>query len=191
MKKIQCMFIAVLCAALLCSCGKAPSNADVGESQNPASAAHEPAADAAPPEIIEPEQLISKQEAEELAGEAMLDGEKTDNPVVGQKLCFYDAADEDSQGFLQIGLTQQAFMPEGSANTPESIYTTTRDYGDGCEVVEGIGYEAIVAGGGYYILYDGYMVSVNAGNTDNETTKDILKEAGLLAVKNLKTILGQ
>lgn len=141
--------------------------------------------------VIEPEQLISKEEAAVLLGEAVLDGEKTENAVVGQKICFYDATDEASDQFLQIGIIQQAFMPEDSTNTPESIYKTTRDYGDGSQVVTGIGDEAILAGGGYYILSGDYVIIVCAGNTDDPAVLAVLDEAGALAINNLNAILGQ
>jgi hypothetical protein len=141
--------------------------------------------------LIKPEQLISKEEAESLLGVAVKAGEKTDNPPVGQKLCFYEAADESSDVFLQIAITQQAFMPEGSMNTPESIYMTTKDaFGGDSAVVEGPGDETILVSGGYYILVDGYMLQISAGSTDKETTIALLDAASVVAVNNLKAIIG-
>lgn len=192
------LIVILVITALLSGCqSEQPSNsenitgsspAEQSESNNTDSAAvPEPRSD-----IIEPGQLITKADARELLGEDVLDCAKTENTVVGQKLCFYEAADENSMQFLQIGITQQAFMPEDSANTPESIYTTTKDlFGEDAIMIDGIGDETILVTGGYYTLYHGYLLQISAGNIDNEDVLAILNKAGSLAVANLKAILGQ
>ena len=139
--------------------------------------------------LIEPEQLISEEEAESLLGVAV-EVKKTENEVVGQKLCFYSEALTDSGAFLQIGITQQAFMPEGSPNTPESIFETTKEaFGGESAVVDGPGDETILVSGGYYILCDGYMLQISAGNTDDADTIAMLDAASEIAVDNLRDII--
>lgn len=135
--------------------------------------------------LIEPEQLISKEEAAELLKEAVTDGEKTEQEVVGLKLVNYDA--QDSFRFLQISITQQAFMPN-DANTPESLYEATVGAFES-EAVDAVGDQAAFATPGLHIMSDGYYISIAAGNLDDEDVRAVLKEAGALAVKNLKNLL--
>lgn len=139
--------------------------------------------------IIEPEQVISKDEAETLLGEPVQDCSKRENEVVGQKLCFYDVVDENSFRFLQIAITQQAFMPVDSPNTPASIYATTRDtFGEDAQMIDGLGDEAMLISGGYYILNNGYLLQISAGNTDDADILTILDQASALALDNLKAL---
>lgn len=138
--------------------------------------------------LIEPEQLISKEEAATLLGEAVMDAEKTDQQVVGQKICIFEAADENSFRFLQISLTQQAYMPDNGM-TPESTYESIVGAFDGDEL-DGIGDKAVFATPGLHIMAEGYYISIAGGNSDDEAVRAVLKEAGILAVQHLKEILG-
>lgn len=137
--------------------------------------------------LIEPEQLISSEEAAQLLGEAVTDGDKTEQEVVGLKICNYEAQDENSFRFLQISITQQAFMPN-DVNTPASLYESTVGAFES-EAVEAIGDEAAFATPGLHIMSDGYYISIAAGNSDDEAVRAILLEAGALAVQNLKNLL--
>ena len=140
--------------------------------------------------LIEPEQLISNEEAETLLGVAV-EADKKENEVVGQKLCFYSETGTKSGKLLQICITQQAFMPEGSANTPESIFETTKEaFGGDSAVIDGPGDETILVSGGYYILCDGYMLQITVGNPNETDTVAMLDAASEIAVENLKTIIG-
>lgn len=134
--------------------------------------------------IIEPEQLITQSEAEKILGAAVT-CEKREQPVVGQKICYYDAGDT---GFLQISLTQQAFMPSASANTPKGIYDSLYEAFPDAKIVN-IGDEAFLATGGYNIMQSGYYITVFAGNIDDAGVIAILDESGKLAVKNLLSLL--
>jgi|GEM_PF-2720977 len=118
-------------------------------------------AEKAAPALIEPEQLITQEEAEALLGEPLV-GDKTENPVIGQKIYFYEAVDENSDQYLQISVTQQAFMAEGSASTPEQLYE------DICaafepEAVSGVGDEAQIIPSGYQIMCNGYYLTMPYG----------------------------
>jgi hypothetical protein len=55
--------------------------------------------------------------------------------------------------------------------------------------VEGIGDEAYLATPGLHILSDGYYISIALGNPSDKKNQEMLKEAGLLAVDNLKATL--
>lgn len=160
------------------------SEEDMTESQDAQVPAQTEAATTA---LIEPEQLISLEEAEALLGEK-LTGEKSENPVVGQKIYFYESADESTDQYLQISVTQQAFMSEGSASTPQQLYN------DICaafeaQPVSGLGDEAQIIPSGYEIMCNGYYLSITAGYTNDDD--GIMSEASKTAVENLKALLGE
>jgi len=138
--------------------------------------------------LIEPEQLISKAEAESLISESVAEGEKTEQKAVGMKQIFYDAINEDSKLFLQVSITQQGFMKEGSSQTPEKIYQQLKSDQENEIAVTGIGDDAMICTPGLHILVDGYYLVISAGNTSLEATRDIIKKAGALAVDNLKAL---
>lgn len=140
--------------------------------------------------VIEPEQLISKTEAQALTKLTLKDGAKTEQAVVGQKIIFYDsAATNTGVSFLQVSLTQQAFMPSGSSNTPQSIYNSIKSTISSTARVEGVGDDAFFATPGLHILSDGYYIVIAAGNSDKASVQTVLKEAGLLAVQHLKELI--
>ncbi len=140
--------------------------------------------------VIEPQQLISKAEAQTLTGLKLKDGEKTEQAVVGQKIIFYDS-DSTSTGvsFLQVSLTQQAFMPSGSSNTPQSIYNSIKSAFPDAVKVDGIGDEAFIATPGLHIYADGYYIVIAAGNSDKASVQKVIKEAGMLAVQHLEELI--
>ena len=142
--------------------------------------------------LIEPEELISRQEAEQLLGIALKEGEKSQQAAVGQKLCFYAAQDEGGR-YLQIGITQTAFL--GNANqTPEKIYAALKDgLSETSEQspVEGIGDEYFFGTPGLHILRDGYYLSVSAGGLGSEKVREVLEQAGALAVEKLGKLPGR
>ena len=163
---------------LLTSCG---SKTKLQEESNKNNESH----------IINPEELISKEEAEEIVGSSFPSTKNTDQKAVGLKLVFYDEEDD----YFQISLTQQAFMPETQTSTPESLYNSLKNAQiKTLEELEEVGaenfYEDI---SGLSILHEGYYISIKMGKfsgTDlkrqNITTKEMYIEAGKLAIKNLK-----
>jgi predicted small lipoprotein YifL len=145
------------------------------------------------PLIIEPEQLISKEDSEELLGEAVKDGEKSEQPAVGQKICFYDMPYRDSAYFIQISVTQTTFMSNANQK-PEDIYMTLKkeltETADQ-KKIDGVGDEYFFGTPGLHILKDGYYLCIAAGNMNDERVLDRLERAGALAVKNLENILSE
>ncbi len=204
MKKTVAILVLLLCAVMIYSgCATAsrpPETADSADvktqdidridDQND-SDKQEPAqdvqAETGSSELIEPEQLISQEEAEALLGEPLV-GEKTDNDAVGQKIYFYEAVDESSDQYLQIGVTQQAFMAEGSALSPQQLYESICAAFEP-EPVSGLGDEAQEIPSGYQIMCDGYYLTVTAGYTSDD--KAIISDASKTAVANLKALLGK
>lgn len=53
-------------------------------------------------------------------------------------------------------------------------------------MMQGLGDEAMLITGGYYILYNDYLLQISAGNTDDEAVLAILDNASSLAIDNLK-----
>ena len=144
-----------------------------------------------PGRLIEPEELISREEAAALLGEPVKDGDKTVMESVGQKIVFYDPEMEGSFGFLQLSLTQQAFMPAGSTITPEEIYGAAKAGLDDTSdfEVSGIGDECFSGTPGLHILASRYYIVIGAGNSDDPAVQDIYMRAGEIAVDNLENIL--
>ncbi len=201
MKKHIRTIVAILCIAALTS-----GCAGVGAQTPPASASPKnmesaqpeqtPAPDATQGKtsrIIEPEELISQEEAAQLTGEAVQPGEKTEQPVVGQKLCFYNAVNEDSRVFLQISVTQNAFMSNDNQDT-ENIYKVTKENimetGEQRQV-DGLTGDYFFGTPGLHIFKDGYYLCIAAGNSDDEKVQQVLEQAGILAVKNLEKALSK
>ncbi|OQB24493.1 MAG: hypothetical protein BWY11_01113 [Firmicutes bacterium ADurb.Bin182] len=197
MKKLCFLTAVVLVIALLfagCS-----NQADGGKTKDPAETPAGEGTSAPSAEIeeakpvIEPEQLITKEDAEFILGEAVLEGKKTDQPVVGQKICFYDSASEDSDSYLQISINQDAFIDNDFQSTA-AIYEATKaaiDETDEEREAEGIGSEYFFGTPGLHIYTEGYYLCIAAGNPDDEAVLEILKTAGHIAVSRLQEITGK
>ncbi len=185
MRKVYLFSAIILIASLFAACAPA---AQQPASSMPAQASEKGEAVSAAA-MIEPEQLISKEEAAQLVGDVK-DGDKKEQPIVGQKIIFYETA--DGEGFLQISFTQQAFMGT-SGNTPASIYATTKDAvaSEFAETAEGIGNEYFFGTPGLHILYKGYYIMIAAGNSEDPGVRTILKQAGAIAVENLDKVLSK
>ena len=138
--------------------------------------------------IIEPCQLITEKDAAKLLGEAVKSAEKSEKPVVGMKLCMYNAANSDSMQFLQVSLTQDAFFPPGGVGSASIYNSLKNNFKDMRTDVEGVGDEAFITTGGIYIMADGYYIQIGAGNTSNAAIRARLIEAGKIAVAKLKTL---
>jgi hypothetical protein len=138
--------------------------------------------------IIEPCQLITEEDAARLLGEAVKPAEKSEQQVVGMKLCMYNPASGKPIPFLQVSLTQDAFFPPGGAGAA-SIYKSLKDNFEGMRTdVDGVGDEAFIATGGIFIMADGYYIQIGAGNTSNDVVRNRLIESGKIAVAKLKTL---
>ena len=140
--------------------------------------------------LVEPCDLISKVEAEEVVGAALKEGQYSENKVVGQKICLYEAADSDSFAFLQLSLTQDAFIAPkvlASGQDAKAIFTSIKNAFPDREDISGIGDEAFIATPGIHILKGDYYLTVGMGNI--KRNKAGLIEAGKMAVANLEAAL--
>jgi len=138
--------------------------------------------------LIEPDELISKSEAQQLIGETVKDAEKKETKQVGMKLCVYNSI--SGSKFLQVSVTQAAFMPQ-NGQSPKSIYATLKNNLKDATKVDGVGDEAFIAPPGLHLLKNNYYITIAVGNSGNAKNREILKLAGLKAVENLEKLAGR
>lgn len=138
--------------------------------------------------LLEPEMLISRDEAAMLLGEPVADGKKSETKAVGMKLCLYNPQNTSSQSFLQLSLTQDTFMPPEGVGS-ETIYRELKKMLSGSKTdLPELGNEAFIATGGLYLFKDGCYIMIAAGNTGNDETISILKAAGRKVLENLERL---
>ena len=174
--------VALLTALLMMALAACGSDGAPSADQGDAHPEGEPAA------MIEPSQLISQDEAESIIGHTLDVVDDTEEERVGLKQRLYTATD-DMNALLQIGITQQAAMPPEQTQTPEDLYRAITENFDDAVQVDGIGEEACFATPGLHILESGRYILVAVGNTSTEAARQKLKEAGRVAVENLRAAL--
>ena len=174
--------VALLTALLMMALAACGSDGAPSADQGDAHPEGEPAA------MIEPSQLISQDEAESIIGHTLDVVEDTQEERVGLKQRLYTATD-DMNALLQIGITQQAAMPPEQTQTPEDLYRAITENFDDAVQVDGIGEEACFATPGLHILESGRYILVAVGNTSTDAARQKLREAGRVAVENLRAAL--
>ena len=174
--------VALLTALLMMALAACGSDGAPSADQGDAHPEGEPAA------MIEPSQLISQDEAESIIGHTLDVVEDTEEERVGLKQRLYTATD-DMNALLQIGITQQAAMPPEQTQTPEDLHRAITENFDDAVQVDGIGEEACFATPGLHILESGRYILVAVGNTSTDAARQKLKEAGRVAVENLRAAL--
>lgn len=156
----------IVFSSLLVGCGSS--------SEPPAKTPSSPSSSTTSIKLIEPCDLISKTEAQQYIGQPIKDPEKKETAAVGLKLCVYNTVAEGSGKLLQIGLTQQAFMPN-NGQTPKKIYDAMKDNFKNAVKVEGIGTDAFIAPPGLHVLTDNYYLTFAVGNANDTKNQDLLK----------------
>ena len=76
-------------------------------------------------QMIEPKQLISKEEAAQMLGEPVKDGMTDEKPVLGMKICFYAAENPASKSYLQIAVVQSGMLQQGQGQPQASASPDT------------------------------------------------------------------
>lgn len=131
------------------------------------------------PVIIDPCEVITQVDAEEIMGEKLKSGQLRKQKAIGQKICLYEAADDNSFAMLQVSLLQgqraKKIFFEIKANFPDH------------ESVNGIGDDAFIATPGIHILQNDYYLCIAAGNINRNRGK--VQVAGKKAVATLKMVL--
>lgn len=170
---MKTMFLATTCImltlCLLCGCDSNPKGA----------------VSAAVAKMIEPAMIITKEDAQAVTGINFADCTVKEQPVVGLKMCVY----EKDGAFLQVGLTQSAFMDKKGGNTPESLYRTTKSAFKDAVKIDGVGDDNFLAPPGLHILKGGYYMTVSLGLTSKD--KEKLQAVGIKAVENLSKYSAQ
>jgi len=181
MKKILVFLIVVLLVSAISGCG--PGHTDTAEQDGT-----QPAGD-----IIEPEQIVTLEEASGIMGVDLVMGVKTDSEVIGQKLCEYETADPEEFTSFQVSVNQLSFLPPEQVEngiSPEDIYLFTKDnFAETLAPMTGIGDDAFIDTPGLHMLYRGYYVVIALGNSDDPANIERLKAAGQKAVANLDALL--
>jgi hypothetical protein len=167
--KVPLFLVVLLVASLITGCGGTASK------QSPAPAAPPAATSAA--KLIEPCNLVSKADAQQYIGQPLKDAEKKETPAVGLKLCVYTTVSEGSGKLLQIGITQQAFMPN-NGQTPKSIYDALKNNFKDAKKVDGVGDDAFISPPGLHMMKGNYYVTVAVGNANDPKNQDLLKTIG-------------
>lgn len=137
-------------------------------------------------QLIEPCKLISKNEAESILGIGLREGQYSENAIVGQKICLYEAANNSSFAFLQISLTQNEFIAPNvlsSGQNAKTIFTSIKNAFPDRKNIKEIGDDAFIATPGIHILEGDYYLTIGAGNI--KSNKDKLIIAGEKAITNL------
>lgn len=168
--------LVLLCTVILGGCG--------GGSSAPAAKAPTPSSPATSAKIVEPCTLVSKTEAQQYMEQPVKDPEKKETAAVGLKLCIYNTVAEGSGKLLQIGLTQQIFMPN-NGQTPKAIYTALKDNFKNAAKVAGVGDDAFIAPPGLHILKGNYYLTIAVGNSSNPKNQELLKTIGQKVVDKL------
>jgi hypothetical protein len=175
MRPIQITAAALLAALSIQGCGN--------PQQDPAGEAASPPAQAA----IDPCDLITRDDAAQLLGEPMLEGERREEGRVGMTLCLYNPADPDSLGFLQVSINQPGGASFGVS--PAQIFQDIRDaMSDGRTDLAGLGEAAFIATGGIYVLQGERMISIGAGNTSRPEVQARLRSAAQIALGRLQQL---
>lgn len=134
---------------------------------------------AKPPVIINPCDVITRDDAEKIMGEKLKSGQLQEQKAIGQKICLYEAADDNSFTMLQVSLLQgqraKIIFAEIKANFPDH------------ESVDGIGDDAFIATPGIHILRNDYYLCIAAGNLNRN--RDKVQVAGKMAMVALEMAL--
>jgi hypothetical protein len=172
MKPLQISITALLAALSIPGCGNGQE---------------EPATQAASPPTqapFDPCDLITREDAAQLLGDVMLEGERREEGRVGMTLCLYNPANPDSPRFLQVGINQPGAASTGAS--PTQIFHDIRDaMSDGRTDLDGLGDAAFIATGGIYVLKGDRMISIGAGNTSRPDVRAQLREAANIALGRL------
>lgn len=138
--------------------------------------------------LLEPCELISREEAATIAGVVFGEGIVSEQPAVGLKLCRYEEEGTDIGEMFQIGVTQSAAMPESvraGGQSPRSIFLLTKEaFAENRKEIKDLGDDAFIATPGVHILHGDFYITIALGNIDKKADK--LEAAGRLVVTNLE-----
>ena len=158
MKNLRCPVVLLLCCIFLFA-GCSNSESQSASTQLPGGGGQSPAASAAGGQqasgqeqsggqMIEPKQLISKEEAAQLIGEAVKDGTIDEQQMLGMKVCFYPAENSSSKSYLSITVIQQGSLQQGESSGEQQSGGSGGGQSGGGEQSEQSGGQSGSSGGG-------------------------------------------
>lgn len=206
MKRIKYIFIIFVCMLFLVSACEG-NEEQPSKTQTPSSSQQEsqqsPNAKQAA-QMIKPKQLISKEDAAKILGEPLKEGAEEELPAVaGMGSCFYAPESPDSKSYLMIAILQKEQSSSDSQKSenkqsgdklsPKKVYETLKKvFSDPNVAMPGyIGDDKYIMSQGLSILSGDTYIYISIGNKDDAKVQQMLKQAGELAVTNLKRVQGQ
>ncbi len=138
---------------------------------------------------VNPCDLVTKAEVEALAGEAMAAPDLQEQAMIGQRICFFSAASDDSFRFVQVTLQQLASMPEAmvkAGRTPRQNFDGIRDMLETTIPVEGVGDEAYIGTPGLHVMVGEVYLGIDVGNSDDPANQVMLKKLAAMVVPRLE-----
>jgi hypothetical protein len=120
--------------------------------------------------------LLTKDEAEAFAGEAVTSPELKDtkNPL-GQKMCLYNTV---SSRLIQISVIRTADMAPDTrkhGQTAAKVYKSTKEMLEPVEPVQGVGDDAFWGTPGLHILKGDIYALISVGNTSKRENLELAK----------------
>ncbi|HOV69803.1 MAG TPA: hypothetical protein PLZ84_05720 [Clostridia bacterium] len=164
---------------------------------------------------IKPQQLITKEEAAQLLGEAVKEGLEDEQKMLGINIIYYESEKNPSK-FLKVAVFQQGEMSQrqgekdsgsqqgggdssqqqsgqGSSEgfSPKSAFEAVKKvFSDPTAGNSGnIGDDSFITSRGMVFMAEETFVYIAVGGTDDPT--ETVKQAGNLALRNLKRVKGK
>jgi hypothetical protein len=139
--------------------------------------------------LLDPCKLFLKEDATAALGQPVKDGElKQGASPLGQRMCFYGAADDKSPSSVQLSIVQTAGMTEQvrkSGQTAKVLHDNTKSSMTGATAVPGIGQDAFIATTSIYMLKGDAHLSIllfGNGRPGEATHTNALKAAATKVV---------
>ena len=122
---------------------------------------------------LEPDEVLPQESIEEITGAEAVEVEKSENPVVGQKIAFFDLGSGD---YIQIPLHHTAFLSNSNYKSIRELYDNDKEFsGVGPEdIVEGVGEEVFLHSLGLAAIEGEYDLSIMLGM--NVSGKDQMRK---------------
>lgn len=139
--------------------------------------------------VVEPEEIISKDEAASLLDTSVDEPKKSVQPSVGVKLNMYNSKDGNHLKFLQIGVTEEAFFDKktlAAGQNSKTIFEGLKiGFAKESKKVANLGDDAFFSPLGIHILSGNYYITIAVANPKSPSSTELLEKAGKLAVENL------
>lgn len=183
MKKVWIVLLALMLALGTAACGSEGN--DEGDQSDGKKT--EERAEKKSGKALEPDEVLTKEYIEEITGAEVVKVEKSENPVVGQKIAFFDLG---SVGYVQISLHHTAFLSNPNYKNVRELYDNDKEFnGVGPEdIIEGVGEEAYLDSLGLTAIEGDYYLSIMLGMDapdKDQMRKDIANHA-FEVIKNHK-----